>query len=264
MKLIFCVCLFVLTTSMTTPVYALKPLFLRLQPVTISTTFTPQVTICLHPDKLRHEMENAFEASGKFHIIADTQEERKADFILAPNVTRFLFYSRTRAVPNVKGNFFRNDFGTLEMETTVFTQGSTLPLTSFFLSDSFATRKRVVTSPEGVPNSKYCSAMVKTVAKELVEQFIFRIYPLKIVEVKEGKVLLNPGEAGHYSKGTLLDVYTKPVGEERAASFGGETVGAIRIIDVSDEMIEARIVKEKSPGSITTGAIARKRQPVQN
>ncbi len=243
----------------------------------------------LNLDKLLAEMEASFLATRKFDVVsrnkgtmeaireeqqfadsdlsagnaAESGAMQNADFLIIPEIHRFVFYAKTNKVPNLQSKYFRRDYGTLEINAQIVDTKTGQIKTTFSMKDSFSTKERMVNRSGGVPSKKYFSDLAKGVSAQMADQFIATVFPVKIISVKGGDVYLNRGQDGGLKKGDVLNVYYK--GEELIDPDTGESLGSaeeyigkIKVSRVNPKFTIANIVKDKLEGDMSVGCIVRK------
>lgn len=255
----------------------------------VSESVSNSVKKYLDLEKLLTEMEASFLATRKFNVVtrkkdslqaireeqqfaeseltagdaAQSGQLKNADFLILPEVYRFVFYAKTNKVPNLQNKYFRRDHGTLEINAQVVDTITGQVTTTFYLKDSFSTKERMVNKSGGVPSKKYFSDLAKGVSAQMADQLLSLVYPVEIINMKGGKIYLNRGQDGGYKKGDILSVYEK--GEELIDPHTGEQlgsaeefVGKIKVTKVKPKFTIASIVKDTLEGEITVGCLVRK------
>ncbi len=243
----------------------------------------------LNLEKLLTEMEASFLATRKFNVVsrdkskiaaireeqqfaasdlsagnaAETGALQSADFLIIPEVHRFLFYSTTHKVPNLQSKYLRKDHGTLEVNAQIIDTKTGQIKTTFSMKDSFSTKERMVNDKGGVPSKKYFTDLAQGVSAQMADQFIDIVFPVQIISVKGGKVYLNRGKDGGFKKGDVLNVYFP--GEELIDPDTGdvlgsaeEYVGKIKVSRINPKFTIATIIQDKLEGDVSVGCIVRK------
>ncbi len=243
----------------------------------------------LNLDKLLAEMEASFLATRKLTLVSrkkstmqailDEQEFARsefaagdaaesgamenADFLVIPEVCKFVFYAKTHKVPNLENKYFRRDRGTLEVNAQIVDTRTGQIKTTFSMKDSFSTRERMVNRKGGVPDKKHFSDLAKAVSAQMADQFIATVFPMKIIKVKDGNVYLNRGKDGGLKKGDILDVYL--AGEALIDPDTGDVLGAveeyigkIKVSKINPKFTIAAILQDKLEGDMSVGCIVRK------
>jgi len=122
-------------------------------------------------------------------------------------VQDFKFYRSLKAVPNLDNKYVRVDSGMLEVNAQIIDTSTGAIKTTFYLKSSFATKKKVVNSRGGVPNSIHFTKMAKAVAAQMTDQLVDAVFPMRILNVQGGQVWINRGKDGGLKKGNILNVY---------------------------------------------------------
>lgn len=243
----------------------------------------------LNLEKLLAEMEASFLATRKFDVVsrnkssmeaireeqrfsesdltagdaAPSGELQNADFLIIPEVHRFAFYRKTHKVPNLQNKYFKRDHGTLEMNAQIVDTKTGQIKATFSLKDSFSTPEEMVNESGGVPNRKNFTKLAKGVSAQMADQFIAVVFPVEIISLKGSKVYLNRGQDGGFTKGDLLNVYSKGevlIDPQTGENLGSaeEYIGQIKISRVNPKFTIATILQDKLEGEMSVGCIIRK------
>jgi hypothetical protein len=240
-------------------------------------------------DKLLSEMEASFLAARKVNVVtrvkgsmeavrdeqkfsdskfsagdaAPSGQLKNADYLILPEVHRFVFYSKTDKVPNLQSKYFRRDYGALEINAQVVDTASGQITATFAVKDGFSTKERMVNQSGGVPSNKHFSDMAKAVSAQMVDQFLSLAFPVEIINIKGETVYLNRGQDGGLKEGDVLSVYTK--GEALIDPHTGENlgtaeefIGKIQIKKVNPKFTVGVMLPEIAEGQMSVGCIVRK------
>ncbi len=220
------------------------------------------------------EMEASIQKNRKFtlvsrkkDVLADIREEQEfaksdltagnaaaegqiknANFLILPTVQDFKFYRSSTPVPNLDNKYVRVDSGMLEVNAQIIDTATGGIKTTFYLKASFATKKKVVNSRGGVPNSVHFTRMAKKIAAQMTDQLVDAVYPMKILNVQGSQVWINRGKDGGLKKGDVLKVFRpgiELIDPDTGENLGSaETeVGKIKVTRVNPKFTTAEVVK---------------------
>ncbi len=220
------------------------------------------------------EMEASIQKNRKFtlvsrkkDVLADIREEQEfaksdltagnaaaegqiknANFLILPTVQDFKFYRSSTPVPNLDSKYVRVDSGMLEVNAQIIDTATGGIKTTFYLKASFATKKKVVNSRGGVPNSIHFTRMAKKIAAQMTDQLVDAVYPMKILNVQGSQVWINRGKDGGLKKGDVLKVFRpgiELIDPDTGDNLGSaETeVGKIKVTRVNPKFTTAEVVK---------------------
>lgn len=221
------------------------------------------------------EMEAAIQKNRKFTLVSrkkdvleDIREEQKfaksdltagnaaaegqiknANFLILPTVQDFKFYRSSKPVPNLENKYIRIDSGMLEVNAQIIDTSTGGIKTTFYLKSSFATRKKVVNSKGGVPNSVHFTRMAKKIAAQMTDQLVDAVFPMRILNVQGKKVWINRGKDGGLKKGDTLLVFrpgVELIDPDTGENLGSaETqVGKIKVTRINPKYTVAEIIKD--------------------
>lgn len=149
---------------------------------------------------------------------------KNANYQVIPVVQDFKFYRSSKPVPNLANKYFRTDHGVLEMNVQVVDVATGAIKTTFYMKDSFNTKRHVVNSKDGAPNSQYFTGMAKAVSAQMADQLVNVVFPMKVLNVQGDQMWINRGTDGGLSAGDLLKVF-RP-GVELIDPDTGESLGS--------------------------------------
>lgn len=187
---------------------------------------------------------------------------KNANFLILPTVQDFKFYRSSTPVPNLENKYVRVDSGMLEINAQIIDTTTGGIKTTFYLKSSFATKKKVVNSKAGVPNSIHFTKMAKKVAAQMTDQLVDAVFPMRVLNVQGKQIWINRGKDGGLKKGDELNVFRPGVAlidPDTGENLGSaETqVGKIKITRVNPKFTVAEIVKGAEE-PIEKGDIVRK------
>ncbi len=245
----------------------------------------------LNLDKLLAEMEASFLATRKFTVVTRVKENlevirgeqqfaesslaagnaahtgmlENADYLIVPEVHRFVFYAKYHKVPNLQNKYFRTDHGTLEINAQILDSTSGQIKTTFFLKESFSTKERMVDGNRENPSAKHFTDLAKGVSAQMADQFLDVVFPVEIISVKGNDVYLNRGQDGGYQMGDVLQVFLKGevlIDPHTGDNLGSEEefIGKIKVTRINPKFTVASVVAEGLQGDMTVGCIVRKPQ----
>jgi len=173
---------------------------------------------------------------------------KNADFLILPTVQDFKFYRSSTPVPNLDSKYVRVDSGMLEVNAQVIDTATGGIKTTFYLKAKFGTRKRVVNSRGGVPNSIHFTNMAKKVAAQMTDQLVDAVFPMRVLNVQGAQVWINRGKDGGLKKGNVLKVFRPGIAlidPDTGENLGSaETeVGKIKVTRVNPKFTIAEVVK---------------------
>lgn len=239
--------------------------------------------------KLLSEMEASIQAARKFEVLSRNKanlsavrKEQKfaksdlakgnaaqegslvnADFLIIPTVQSFVFYRSAKPVPNLAGKYVRRDSGRLEINAQVLDTGTGAIKTTFYMKSSFATKDQVVNGKGGAPSGAHFTAMAKKVSAQMADQLIDTVFPMRVLNSKNGQVWINRGGDGGLKKGDTLNVY-RP-GEALIDPDTGENLGSaealvtkVKVARVNPKFTIAEIIGKGANGPVQKGDILRK------
>lgn len=228
---------------------------------------------------LQSEMEASFRATRKFRVLSRNKDMLKAvldeqefaasdlakgdaategnlnnaNYLILPTVQDFKLYRKHTPMPNFDSKYRRKDWGLLVVSAQMIDTTTGQIVTTFSLKDTFATRDKIVNSNTGYPSSVHYSNMSKEIAKQLANQFVAQVYPMKVVKrTKTGEVILNRGKDGGLKIGDNLNVYFAGealIDPDTGESLGTseEFVGTVKVSRILPKLTYARITKENDP-----------------
>jgi hypothetical protein len=234
---------------------------------------------------LQAEMEASFTATRKFQVIsrnkstlktirdeqnlaqsdfaagdaAATGEISNANYFLLPVVQDFVFARVHRDMPNIDNKYFRTDSGRLSVSAQMIDTTTGQVVATYSMKDGFATKRKVVNSKGGSPDTTQYARMAKNVATELADLFVDAVFPMKVVSRnRRGNITINRGSDGGLKLGQVLDVFY--VGDElidpdTGKSLGSEEeyVGRVEVIRINPKFTVTKIVKEEDSTNAPIG-----------
>lgn len=223
---------------------------------------------------LLDEMEASIQKNRKFNLVSrkkdvltDVREEQKfakseltagnaaaegelknANFLILPTVQDFKFYRSSKPVPNLDNKYTRVDSGMLEVNAQVIDTSTGAIKTTFYMKSSFATKKQVVNSKGGAPNSIYFTKMAKAISAEMTDQLVDAVFPMRVLNVQEQQVWINRGKDGGLTNGMVLKVFRPGIAlidPDTGENLGSaETqVGNIKVTRINPKFTITQIVK---------------------
>ena len=173
---------------------------------------------------------------------------KNANFLILPTVQDFKFYRSSTPVPNLDSKYIRVDSGMLEVNAQIIDTETGGIKTTFYLKASFATKKQVVNSRGGVPNSIHFTKMAKKIAAQMTDQLVDAVYPMKVLNVKGNQVWINRGKDGGLKKGDVLKVFRpgiELIDPDTGENLGSaeEEIGKIKVTRVNPKFTTAEVAK---------------------
>ncbi len=177
---------------------------------------------------------------------------KNANFLILPTVQDFKFYRSSTPIPNLSNKYQRQDSGMLEVNAQIIDTSTGAIKTTFYLKASFATRKQIVNSSRGAPNSIHFTRMAKKIAAQMTDQLVDAVFPMKILNIQGSQVWINRGKDGGLKKGDVLTVYRPGIAlidPDTGENLGSaETeVGKIKVTRISPKFTTAEILKGGEP-----------------
>jgi len=177
---------------------------------------------------------------------------KNANFLVLPTVQDFKFYRSSTPVPNLSNKYIRVDSGMLEVNAQIIDTSTGGIKTTFYLKSSFATKKRVVNSRGGVPNSTHYTKMAKKIAAQMTDQLVDAVFPMKVLNVQGSQVFINRGKDGGLKKGDVLKVFRpgiELIDPDTGENLGSaETeIGKIKVTRVNPKFTIAKIMAGDEP-----------------
>jgi len=208
-------------------------------------------------DKLKAlREEQAFSSSGASAGNAAHEGELLAsDYVVIPTLINFKFGRQHKDMPNLKGKYFRTDYGRLEVQTEVLDSSSGQSVGSYLLEDSFSTKEAIVNGKGGAPDKSHFLDMANTVGQHFADHLISAVFPMKVIGISNGQIYINRGAEGGLAKGDVLDVFR--VGDALVDPDTGQSLGVIE-----DRLGKLKIVELKPKVAIAepvslTGEVAK-------
>jgi hypothetical protein len=208
-------------------------------------------------DKLKAlREEQAFSSSGASAGNAAHEGELLAsDYVVIPTLINFKFGRQHKDMPNLKGKYFRTDYGRLEVQTEVLDSSSGQSVGSYLLEDSFSTKEAIVNGKGGAPDQSHFLDMANTVGQHFADHLISAVFPMKVIGISNGQIYINRGAEGGLAKGDVLDVFR--VGDALVDPDTGQSLGVIE-----DRLGKLKIVELKPKVAIAepvslTGEVAK-------
>lgn len=132
---------------------------------------------------------------------------KNANFQVIPVVQDFKFYRSSKAVPNLDSKYFRTDSGMLEMNAQVIDVATGGIKATFYMKSSFGTKRQVVNTKGGAPNSIHFTKMAKKVSAQMADQLVDTVFPMKVLNAQGNQIWINRGTDGGLKKGDTLKVF---------------------------------------------------------
>jgi len=191
---------------------------------------------------------------------AATGKIKNANYLILPTVQDFKFYRSSIAVPNLEDKYQRVDSGMLEMQVKVVDTSTGVIKSTFYMKSSFATRKKIVNSKRGTPNSVYFTKMAKDVATQMTDQLVDAVFPMRILNIQGTTAYINRGKDGGLRKGQVLIVFQPGVDlidPDTGENLGSaETrIGRVKIIRINPKFTITNIIN--GAGTVAKGNIVR-------
>lgn len=191
---------------------------------------------------------------------ADTGQIKNANFLILPTVQDFKFYRSSKAVPNLENKYVRVDAGMLELNAQVIDTSTGGIKTTFYMKASFSTKKKIVNSKSGAPNSVHFTNMAKKIAAQMTDQLVDAVFPMRILNIQGQQAFINRGKDGGLKKGQVLKVFRPGISlidPDTGENLGSaETeVGKIKVTRVNPKFTMAKVVDGSEP--IEKGDIVR-------
>ena len=185
-----------------------------------------------------------------------------ANILILPTVQDFKFYRSTKPVPNLAGKYTRRDGGMLEIAAQVIDTTTGGIKTTFYLKSTFGTRKSVVNSKGGSPNSIHFTNMANKVRAQMADQLVDLVFPMKVLNIQGNQVFINRGQDGGLKKGDTLNVYHPGVAlidPDTGENLGSaETLlGEIKVIRVNPKFTITEVKDKSLAATIQKGDIVR-------
>ena len=185
-----------------------------------------------------------------------------ANILILPTVQDFKFYRSTKPVPNLAGKYTRRDGGMLEIAAQVIDTTTGGIKTTFYLKSTFGTKKSVVNSRSGSPNSIHFTNMANKVSAQMADQLVDLVFPMKVLNIQGNQVFINRGQDGGLKKGDTLNVYHPGVAlidPDTGENLGSaETfLGEIKVIRVNPKFTITEVKDKSLAGIIQKGDIVR-------
>ncbi len=173
---------------------------------------------------------------------------KNANFLILPTVQDFKFYRSSKPVPNLDNKYVRVDSGMLEVNAQVIDTATGGIKTTFYLKASFATKKRIVNSRGGVPNSIHFTRMAKKVAAQMTDQLVDAVFPMRVLNVQGKQVWINRGKDGGLKKGDVLKVFRpgiELIDPDTGENLGSaETeIGKIKVTRINPKFTTAKVLE---------------------
>jgi len=186
---------------------------------------------------------------------------KNANFLILPTVQDFKFYRSSKPVPNLDHKYLRVDSGMLEVNAQIIDTATGGIKTTFYLKASFATKRQVVNSKGGVPNSVHFTRMAKKIAAQMTDQLVDAVFPMKVLNVKGDQVWINRGKDGGLKKGDVLKVFRpgiELIDPDTGENLGSaeEEIGKIKVTRVNPKFTTAKVLKG-AEGTVEKGDIVR-------
>lgn len=209
---------------------------------------------------IREEQEFAKSELTEGNAAAEGQI-KNANFLILPTVQDFKFYRSSKSVPNLGSKYFRVDSGMLEVNAQIIDTSTGAIKTTFYLKASFATKRQIVNSKGGVPNSTHFTRMAKKVAAQMTDQLVDAVFPMRVLNVQGQQVWINRGKDGGLKKGDVLKVFRpgiELIDPDTGENLGSaETqIGEIKVTRVNPKFTTAKVL-EGNEGDIEKGDIVR-------
>jgi len=242
----------------------------------------------LNLSTLWDEMESSIQKNRKFALVSrkkevlkDIREEqafakseltagnaaaegqiKNANFLILPTVQDFKFYRSSTPVPNLEDKYVRRDSGMLEVNAQVIDTATGAIKTTFYLKSSFATKKKVVNSKGGVPNSVHFTKMAKKVSAQMADQLVDAVFPMKIMNIQGRQVFINRGKDGGLKKGQILHIFRPGmalIDPDTGENLGSaeSMIGKIKVTRINPKFTIAEIVNKEEGESVERGDILR-------
>lgn len=132
---------------------------------------------------------------------------KNANFQIIPVVQDFKFYRSSKPVPNLESKYFRTDSGMLEINAQVIDVATGGIKATFYMKSSFGTKRQIVNSKRGVPNSVHFTKMSKSVSAQMADQLVDTVFPMKVLNAQGNQIWINRGKDGGLKKGDTLIVF---------------------------------------------------------
>ncbi|MCW8931036.1 MAG: hypothetical protein OQL19_12455 [Gammaproteobacteria bacterium] len=181
---------------------------------------------------------------------AEEGQIKNANFLILPTVQDFKFYRSSTPVPNLDNKYIRVDSGMLEVNAQIIDTSTGGIKTTFYLKSSFSTKKKVVNTRGGVPNSIHFTNMAKKVAAQMTDQLVDVVFPMKVLNVKGSQIWINRGKDGGLKKGDTLKVFRpgiELIDPDTGENLGSaeEEIGKVKVTRVNPKFTTAEVVKGK-------------------
>ncbi len=211
---------------------------------------------------IREEQQFASSTLAKGNA-AMTGEIENANYLILPVVQDFKFYRSTRAVPNLSNKFFRTDSGLLEVQAQVIDTSTGQMKASFYMKSSFSTKRKMVNSKGGAPNSVHFSKMAKAVSAQMADQLVATVFPMKVIKNKGKTLTINRGQDGGLKKGmklALFHVEEELFDPDTGVSLGKDEsyIGDVRVSRVKPKFSIVKVIRIEEGEEIAVGDILRK------
>jgi hypothetical protein len=154
---------------------------------------------------------------------APTGQLKNANYQIIPVVQDFKFYRSSKPVPNLESKYWRRDAGMLEMQAQVIDVASGAIKSNFYMKSNFGTKKQVVNSKGGAPNSVHFTRMAKAVSGQMADQLVDLVFPMVVLNVQADQLWINRGQDGGLKQGDKLKVF-RP-GVDLIDPYTGERLG---------------------------------------
>jgi len=177
---------------------------------------------------------------------------KNANFLILPTVQDFKFYRSSKAVPNLDNKYIRVDSGMLEVNVQVIDTATGGIKTTFYMKSSFATKKKVVNSKSGAPNSIHYTKLAKKVSGSMTDQLVNIVFPMRIINLQGQQVFINRGNDGGLKVGQVLKVFRPGIAlidPDTGENLGSaETeVGNVKVTRINPKFTMAKIEKSIEP-----------------
>ena len=171
---------------------------------------------------------------------------KNANFQVIPVVQDFKFYRSSTPVPNLESKYWRQDSGMLEIQAQVVDVATGAIKSTFYMKSSFGTKKQVVNTKGGAPNSVHFTKMAKDVSGQMADQLVDLVFPMLVLNVQGDQLWINRGQDGGLKKGDKLKVF-RP-GEDLVDPYTGEKLGS-----AESEIGTAEVARVNPKFTILTG-----------